>query len=275
MEDPSPPPAALAAFLGEAPSEAALRRPGSSHGGLSRPCSSYGEPAAHIEVASTPASARRPASKGSAPHRSEDSSPDEPDRPPRHDGGFDNVREYDGGPVPSAEALPASSSKAASRRAQQPQDGSGYSGEASGRVSAKEQRPPRAPGSSGGNGYDAGMASPASSTASHPRGSSTGRSARASSPKADILNLTTTPAPSSYAGLMGEEAFDEQPRSSSGHSHRSGSGRPASASRRAGSSGGRDRDKGAEGTEPTNLASAAAALDPLGASGRRRFGGRG
>lgn len=271
--------AALAAFLGEAPSEAALRRPNSSYGGASRPCSSHGlanggaKPLYEEPLgAPTPASARRPASRGSgsAAARSEDSSGDEgPDRPPRDDGGFDNQREYEGSAAPVPEALASSTKASSSSR-------SGYTGAADGAGRTKEQRPPRAPGSSPVGGYgDAGMMSPADSTSSR-RGASSGRSGSKPSPKheVNVLSMTTTPAPSSYAGMMGEEAFDEPPRSGSGQSNRSGS-RPQSATRRTGSGSGRDRDRVAEGSPPAKGSPAASALDPFGSSGRIRFGGRG
>merc|ERR1719217_1158403 len=89
------PPAALLEFLGEAPSEAALRRPGSS--------SSNAPP--RVPLKSPAASA--PRGKG------EDSSPETPGRPPHNDGGFDDTIDAldRRAPQPEAEAMPAAPSR--------------------------------------------------------------------------------------------------------------------------------------------------------------------
>mmetsp|Transcript_40088 Transcript_40088/g.87492 ORF Transcript_40088/g.87492 Transcript_40088/m.87492 type:complete len:256 (-) Transcript_40088:88-855(-) len=249
-----PPPAALLAFLGgEAPSEAALRRP-ESRGGP------------------PPTPSPRPAGPSSSARRSkngEDSSPDS-DAAPADNGGFDDSRDIDSrAPVPVAEPVPAPAAKA-------PRSPRGSQREAK-----PQQRalPPRAPGESSTS-----SSGPAEPTAAYPR---QGRD------KADFNKTCTPGPASLGAMLGEDSAAQALRRSRSGTGRSpcaSPSGgaaeRPRSGSRRSSSSAGKGRpgsgeqqgERSGSGTPSRTKTAAAAALDldPLGQSqGKRRFGGRG
>mmetsp|Transcript_71012 Transcript_71012/g.170132 ORF Transcript_71012/g.170132 Transcript_71012/m.170132 type:complete len:243 (+) Transcript_71012:31-759(+) len=225
-------PAALAEFLGEAPSEAALRRPG------------------------TAASQVRPPSSA-ANRNPEDSSPDSEGLPPENDGGFDDFR--DDAPVPAIPEAEAYAAKGAAtagrervmaspRRQPVPQSSSGETKV----TSSKKPMVPRAP-------------------------------AEASASKS--FASTCTPGPAALSSMLGEVPAAAAMRKSSGsvvptagdtasslasslRSQASSHGR-SNSFHNSGSRQGRDRSNTPKG------ASAVLDLDPLGATSRRRFGGRG
>eukprot|EP00927_Polykrikos_kofoidii_P015380 TRINITY_DN16824_c0_g1_i1.p1 TRINITY_DN16824_c0_g1~~TRINITY_DN16824_c0_g1_i1.p1 ORF type:complete len:291 (-),score=65.71 TRINITY_DN16824_c0_g1_i1:238-1110(-) len=287
------PPKELLDFLGEAPSELALRRPGSrggtSQASASRPVSSRGREEA---VAFRPSSA--------ATARDEDSSPETPGRPPRYDGGFDEYAEVDGvAPTPETEPLPAKKGNAEQQRSQQqPQ---------------QRSLPPRAP---GGNG-ESGGASPAGSSASGAGGASMNRrqpsqsgvggatpssggsrgrrsSSTPTKPQSreSDFSKTTTPVPASFTNMM-EEGFtigDEAPsqsRVSSGQSQRSlgrtrtsgyggaRGGTPPPAGNAAATAATADQQRAQNQSGGRSAGAGVAELDVLGSTARRRFGGRG
>eukprot|EP00931_Biecheleriopsis_adriatica_P115654 TRINITY_DN91421_c0_g1_i1.p1 TRINITY_DN91421_c0_g1~~TRINITY_DN91421_c0_g1_i1.p1 ORF type:complete len:241 (+),score=46.20 TRINITY_DN91421_c0_g1_i1:62-784(+) len=237
-----PPPAALLDFLGEAPSAAALRRPESGAGGP------------------------RPAAKGSAARRGEDSSPESPGLPPE-DGGFDDCREYSGATAAETDTFGTAA--------------------AAGAAKSRSQRPPAAASKPPKGSPDTEKA--ARAAAGYSAGAQPKR-AGSMSPEVEDFSKTATPAPGNVAGLLGEDvpspARQRNPGepharpSGSGGSGRSGSGgsRPRSGSRNR-SMGPKQGSRESGDVTPTKgLSQAAAALelDPLGSSmGRRRFGGRG
>lgn len=252
-----PPPAALAAFLGCAPSEAALRRPGSA-----RPQSSAGRP-------QTAASA---ASRDSSP----DSCPDVPDLP-TYDGGFDEGDLDKLAPVPEVGVMMVPGGGAV--------------------TSSKGTRghrtlPPRAPGAEVLN-LEGGPTGSVAYPQPEKRRSEKKRSGGAS-PGTDF-SKTATPGPASLSCMLGEDAASAALRASSGgdlnssgefrRTNGSGSATPNSRrnstpQRSPGSADGRPRSGSArrgagEGQEAPSVVAAALDLDPLGSTGRRRFGGRG
>lgn len=255
-----PPPAALLEFLGEAPSEAALRRPTSSRGIVEAPPSSARAPA-------TPAG-ENAASRG----RGEDSSPDTPGLP-RHDGGFDKGLDDRKAPNPEPEPLPAKASKARGPASPHRRQSGGQQVQASSGAASAVALPPRAP--QAGAYPEAPVRSPA--------GSGTD-SARRQAPHASMSNdsssrgrgmdssfsKTMSPAPASLSAVLGEASADAALRHSGDGTPKGGAGgRPRSGSRRA-----RERSSTPNRNVDT-LTACALDLDPLGSSGRRRFGGRG
>mmetsp|Transcript_147228 Transcript_147228/g.256960 ORF Transcript_147228/g.256960 Transcript_147228/m.256960 type:complete len:260 (-) Transcript_147228:97-876(-) len=252
-----PPPAALLEFLGEAPSEAALKRPTSSRG-----APEVQAPPASARAAPSPAAARNSASRG----RGEDSSPETPGLP-SNDGGFDDWVDDRKAPNPEAEPLPAKASKARGPTSPHRRQANGQQVQAG---TAAVALPPRAP--QAGAYPEAAVRSPAGSTAesfgkrgnvphgSVPRGRGTEPS----------FSKTMSPAPAGLAAMLGEASTDAALRHSSSGTPKSGaSSRPRSGSRRA-----RERSS-TPNNKVDSVTACALDLDPLGSSGRRRFGGRG
>mmetsp|Transcript_31632 Transcript_31632/g.58123 ORF Transcript_31632/g.58123 Transcript_31632/m.58123 type:complete len:259 (+) Transcript_31632:58-834(+) len=242
-------PAALAAFLGEAPSEAAIRRP------------------------STAASQVRPPSSA-ARRNPEDSSPDSEGLPPENDGGFDDFR--DDAPVPSmpeAEAYASKSSKSASHRdkaVSSPNRTVGYP-EAQG---GKRPNVPRAPSKEGsappksfattctpGPGALSSMLGEAPAAAAMRRGlgsggGGSGGGALYATSGSSSAGGGAGDTASSLASSMRSQSSSHGPNARSNSLHRGGRGA----------------------REPSNTPKGAGGvleLDPLGSTSKRRFGGRG
>lgn len=247
----APPPAALLQFLGEAPTQAALRRPGSS--------GSNAPPSRVPPKKSAAASSHR--GKG------EDSSPEsDGGLPPCNDGGFDDLLDDGRAPQPETQAMPVAQKRTGSPRARQ-------SG------AAAIERPPRAPAVDGGT-------SPAGSTASgntRRQGSQggaaretsgSGSRGRVSASNAEAaMGKTCTPAPGSLKEMLGEASASAAVR------HSSGGARP-----RSGSNGARQSGYGGNAAEGMSAKSNKERSltpnlpDPMGMSGgqrKQRFGGRG
>mmetsp|Transcript_30023 Transcript_30023/g.80132 ORF Transcript_30023/g.80132 Transcript_30023/m.80132 type:complete len:236 (-) Transcript_30023:65-772(-) len=223
------PPLALAAFLGEEPSEAALRRPGTG---------------SHVQV-STPSSALR-----------EDSSPDVADVP-LYDGGFDDFHNDMTAPVPEAEPIEPGRTRRSSPRANSehrpPQQQRQQQRQHLQQRQQQQQQPnralpPRRPseGRTQSGGSDVSKGVLASSRVSH----------------TSCLSETSTPGPSALSNFLGDApAAAALRRSLSGGTQRSpsNSSRPHSGSRQR-------REKSAQAHGPVG---AVLHVDPLGMSRRR------
>lgn len=247
------PPPALLAFLGEKPSEAALRRPGSG----------TGRPPAVVQGQAV----------ASAQFRDEDSSPDTPGLP-SNDGGFDECHVDDArAPVPQAEPVPVGSKKQAAQSSQSSgekrapkTDEKARSPPSTGEARPQRSLPPRAPAEA--------IRSPSSSAGgSSVNLSSSGHLRRQEASFAE----TATPGPGSLAAMLGDASAASALRRSDhdrlapgAHRSPSNSSRPRSGSRH---SSGRERSSTPQ--KAQGPAAAALELDPLGTSGKRRFGGRG
>lgn len=234
----APPPAALLEFLGEAPSQAALRRPGSSCGQTAAPAQ------------------RAQAGRG----RGEDSSVESAGIP-LDDGGFDDNKDADNlSPAPQAEPAPA---LAGAEKARAPA-GSPSSGSRSRRPPQQPQDPAQAP---------AKPRQPSSTGGAPPRPRDAGGGGGGTD-----LGKTATPGPAGLAGMLGQDSADRALRRSgsscSAGRPRSGS----SSSKAAQSQGDARGRSGTPSRPQQQQVAAASVLDldPLGLSGgKRRFGGRG
>eukprot|EP00747_Dinoflagellata_sp_TGD_P094996 gnl/TRDRNA2_/TRDRNA2_166308_c1_seq1.p1 gnl/TRDRNA2_/TRDRNA2_166308_c1~~gnl/TRDRNA2_/TRDRNA2_166308_c1_seq1.p1 ORF type:complete len:284 (-),score=40.47 gnl/TRDRNA2_/TRDRNA2_166308_c1_seq1:145-954(-) len=261
----------LTQFLGQPPSEAALRRKDSGAG--------QGVPSRPPPPPSSFVPNQKPHNQARHRCRSADSSPDS-DGVPVNDGGFDDGRDVDANapfssPAPRripelddrkdfdccqyqppiaeiAPKRPKAESAYPQRRAEPPPASGG---------GKDVVRPPRPQGGSGQQ-----MQSAASKNQPLKRNSSHGPP-----PRANGLAETITPAPgglSSFLGAEGSPTARSSP-TANGAPHRSSS-RPRSGSRSRESGGARNSSA----PPPSDSKSAALALNPLGSSGRIRFGGR-
>lgn len=247
MAGDGPPPAALLAFLGEAPSEAALRRP------------------------TTGESRAAPSVRG----HGEDSSPDTPDRAPVDNGGFDDFRDDACGPVPETEAVPSLGSTGNARSRRTPDRPPKVPGAAEGVVVGS-------PTGAGAYPSGSGPSAPPRQQRSPKRGNSGGSKSDLSKtstpvPAALAEFLGSEPADAALRKSFGSTGGSggTPKRANSERSNGSGSavaaanaGRPRSGSRRA-------ADAQERSQTPTQM-KGALDMDPLNSSGnRRRFGGRG
>jgi len=227
-------------------------------------------PAALLEFlgeAPTSAALRRPDSScgvraipGSARDRQEDSSPDTPGLP-QLDGGFDDCKEYSGATAAERDTL-----------------GSGILDEGRTRnQKSSSSKPPRAAKGSPDTSKAARAAVGSPGGAPSKRSTSRG-------PEIEDLSKTCTPQPAGLSSFLGEGCASPNQRLSnsggSGSTHSGGSGRSGYGTSQA-RSGSLNRSVAASNSscdldDASSLAKAAAAMDPLGASGgKRRFGGRG
>merc|ERR1740129_70684 len=236
--------ASLVEFLGEAPTEAALRSP----------CS-----ACAAERPAAPSSARRRACD-------EDSSPETPGLP-ANDGGFDDCLNDARAPNPEAEPMPVARAVAASTRSDKARQPPPPSGDRSPQHMAL---PPRAPGEASNDSVlprGRGGAPSSSQVSSFSKTSTP-------APSSLVEVLGEAPAAAAVWHSSGDSTSGSGAAVQNPARPRSGS-RPSSGSRqRAGRERSSTPSRGA-GTCTGGVAAAVVELDPLGSSSRRRFGGRG
>lgn len=247
------PPAALLAFLGEAPSEAALRRPDTAEGGSS--C---------------------------ARGRGEDSSPDSagPDARPCDDGGFDDDL-IEGAPVPqpepvasSAGSLQASSARKGREKRVLPP-----------KVPPQDDGGGRPPGEGAGSSGGAAQAAPRPAASSRSRAEAEFGKTFTPMPASLAGMLGEAGADHAARSSTQHEALpverrrgstpNSRPTGSGGSNSSNRGGRPRSSSQR----GGGERAENPARTQGAPVAPPGVAgvldMDPLGSTSRRKFGGRG
>mmetsp|Transcript_93166 Transcript_93166/g.251536 ORF Transcript_93166/g.251536 Transcript_93166/m.251536 type:complete len:260 (-) Transcript_93166:63-842(-) len=249
------PPAALLAFLGgEAPSEAALRRPDTATSTAGRPMTPV-----PVLTPSGPSSSSRckPVGTGARARRRGEESSDSDGAPP-DDGGFDGPYDDRRAPIPEAQPL-STSANAISAPAEKEKDRD---------RDKKAAKPPRQKVAEGSSSHGSSGAYPV------------GRS------QAD-LGKTFTPSPAGLSLFMGEDTGSPRGRRGSTPQRPTGSGDSSHSGASAGPRSGSRQRAGERSETPTRVGGSAAPpgsspkvagareLDPMGSSARRRFGGRG